>query len=286
MDMLKLKRALLPAALLAVFASLPAAQAADYVPGFVWDRSDDWVAGPQVGWTTGNPAPDKLGNPVWSYEYTSGGPIGSANPWYLAEKHAMIWDHWDPAGPTPEDLWVRADNLEPKINRTTLSNSRSLRWNSWEYQSLVRWINPVGDGTIVDITGSLRVDWAGWGVSPDVDVDVIIGFKDFSSNTLTLLFERTVQNPTPGLPNPPFPRVIMPLGIHSLRMDAGDSLLVSLRAKTAPSELDSWIVMYDDVKIRYVTTVPEPAQWSMFAGGLILVGVLARRSLRPSGAPA
>lgn len=250
--------------------------AAEYASGFVWDRSNDWTPGAAVGSTIGNPGTDMLGNPVWSYEYTSGGALGASNAWFLQPKHLMIWDNWNPPGPAAEQLWVRADNSEPKINQYNLSHSRSLKWNAWDYQSLVRWTNPVGEGTLVNIGGALAVEWGGWGVSPEVDVDVIIARKDSSTNSLELLVAQTISNPKANQPNPPFPRVKIPLSFSNVRMDENDSFLISARAATAPSTLDSWIILYDDAKITYVSTVPEPQSYVSFTVGLGLVAGLLR----------
>src|SRR5688572_22780986 len=90
-------------------------QASDYAPGFRWDRSEDWVPGTVPGSTAGNPAADKNGNPVWFYGYTTGGELGSANPWYAQELSPQVWsDGWLTGYP---GLWARiykgpgADNM-------------------------------------------------------------------------------------------------------------------------------------------------------------------------------
>jgi len=268
-------------ALLGALLAIPGAQAwaiaSDYAPGFVWDRSADWVLGTVEGSTLGNAAPDKKGNPVWRYEWTTGGDLDSANPWYLQQKNLMTWDNWNPPGPPAEQLWSRADNLEPKITQWLLTQSRSATWHSWEYQSVVRWINPVSDGTIVSITGTPRLVWEGFGGSPDVDVEVVLVKKDESDQTVELLYVETIANPTPGAVQS---NAYLPMSFMNERFDLGDSLFLTMRAATAPSPEVSWILLLDDLKITYVTAVPEPSETALLAGGLVALGVVVRRGRR------
>lgn len=253
------------------------AVALDYAPGFVWDRSADWVLGSVEGSTLGNAAPDKKGNPVWRYEWTTGGDLDSANPWYLQQKNLMTWDYWNPPGPPVEQLWSRADNLEPKITQWLLTHSRSETWYSWEYQSVVRWINPAGDGTIVNITGNPRLVWEGHGGSPDVDIDVVLVKKDESEQTVELLYAETLSNPTPGITSS---SMYLPMSFSNERFDAGDSVFLTLRSRTAPSPQVSWILLLDDIKITYVTSVPEPTETALLTAGAIAVGAVVRRRRR------
>jgi len=76
---------------LALMSSLHAF-AADYSPGYLWDRSTQWMAGSTPGSDVGNPGNDSLGSSVWRYEWTTGGASGSSNAWYLGQKHLMVWD--------------------------------------------------------------------------------------------------------------------------------------------------------------------------------------------------
>lgn len=281
---------------ISMFAAATGADAVAYLPGFVWDRSTDWTGGVSPGLTAGNPDGDLLGQPVWQYEWTVGLGLAAPKPWYLGPKTLMVWDDdwWGAGG---QANWARDylgpgsdNNVNPPISRYTMAHDLSQYKESWDYMPVVRWTNPTGDAALVDIGGALKIEWAGWGVSPDVDVDVILGIKDSSANSFSLLLGTVVSNPTPGLNNPPYPSVTIPLSFASVRFDEGDSMLVSLRARSAPFALPNWVVLYDDVRLTYrgiaptviAPSVPEPNEWAMLAIGLVTVGAAVRRRQRIS----
>lgn len=241
------------------------AQAQSYPFGYSWDRSTDWVVGTSAGTTAGNPSPDRQGSKVWRYEWTVGGSMLSANPWFLGPKALMVWDdYW--WGTQNQSNWARgylgagSDNNEnPPISRWTLAHDLSEYKKSVGYMPIVRWINPVIGYNEFSISGNMQVEWAGWGVSPDVDVEVVIGKKDESSGKFSVVWSQTVSNPTPKTVNPPYPKVTIPLNIPLVRLNKNDGLLFTVRAKrdTAFAE-PNWVVLYDNPVITLVRSSRIP----------------------------
>lgn len=261
------------------------ANAADYAPGFTWDRSVEWSTdGLVVGSTQGNAMPDSQGSPVWSLEWTSGLGLESASPWYEQESHLMIWDLWSPPHAREHYTWVRVNDSEPKITQYGISNSRSLNWGSWDYQAMVRWVNPTGHAISTSIIGRLQLEWgagSGYMISPDADVDVVMIKYDASADRYVPIFSETIANPEAGKPYPPT-TIDVPVSFSDVVFGAGDSLIISLRATTAPSVYDSWVILRDHIKITYVSSVPEPQSGLLFLAGLpfLLAAGATRRTCR------
>jgi hypothetical protein len=262
------------------------AQADSYSPGFIWDRSADWDTTALVyGTSIGNPMPDSQGNPTWSLEWVSGDGLDSPNPWYTQVPNPMIWDYWAPANVIAGNSWVRVDDLEPKIMQTQLTNSRSLSWDSWDYQALVRWSNPTEATISADIDGNLRLVWGGsFSRIADTAVDVVVAKYCASSEQFTSLLGETISNPKAVEPDP-YPSVPMdiPVSFSQVAFDPGDSLIISLRATTAPSTLASWVILRDDVTIKMVSSVPEPSVWLTMALGIPLLAVGAKQAKNAAG---
>lgn len=268
-------------------------EAADYAPGYLWNRSQNWSGGVTPGSTVGNPDDDTLGNPVWVHETTSGGQLGSANPWYAQESELMVWDnYWYGNGGQP--VWARGFagqetspaqnlNINPPITRYALTHDVSVDFYSWQYVPQIRWQNPVGNGAIVNIFTyaghPLIVEWAGGnGTSPDLDAEFAIAKYDASSAAYELLYSQSLVNPLPGSRNPPFPQASISFRINNVRFDAGDSLVYSLRiAGDGPSGLN-WVNLYDHpLYMRLVSVVPEPSSAILLIGGLSVFGVVGWR---------
>lgn len=259
--------------------TLSASAATEYAPGFVWDRSVEWTTEFLVyGETTGNAMPDLLGNPTWSLEWVSGGGFDSPNPWYKQSPNLMIWDNWAPANGRPHDSWVRVDDLEPKITKYGISNSRSLNWGSWDYQAMVRWNNPTDLSFSAVISGRLQLEWgagSGYMKSPDADVDVIVSKYNSITGVYTSIFEETIKNPEAGKPYPPT-TIDIPVHFTDVILRPEDSIIFSLRATTAPSDFDSWVILRDHVTIKMVSVVPEPSSWLAMLLGVPLIGAAIR----------
>jgi hypothetical protein len=237
--------------------SLPVAAQVAYSPGFVWDRTMDWRDGTAPGTSNGNPSPDALGSKVWRYEYTTGKSFSSATPWYLSPKTLMVWDdYW--WGTASQSNWARGylgggsdNNVNPPITKYTLVQDLSEYKKSLQYLPVARWFNPVAGYNEFSITGDMQVEWAGWGVSPNVDVEVAILKKDSVTQQVYPVWLQTFSNPTPGYPNPPYPKVTIPLNISMIRFNKDDQLMFTLRAKKEVEFVQpAWVVLYDNARIK------------------------------------
>ncbi|SOD40077.1 PEP-CTERM sorting domain-containing protein [Nitrosovibrio sp. Nv4] len=259
----------------------------DYAPGFRWDRSEDWAPGIVPGSMAGNPAADKNGNPVWFYGYTSGGELGSSNPWYAQQLSPMVWDDewWGGSG---KGLWARgyngpgADNVgtNPPIGKSAMVHDLTAHTMSSEYMPVVEWRNPVGDGAIVDVGGSLKATWEGHYTdnSPMGLVDIAVARLDASEGSFELLYSATLANPTEGGALSSFSTITQPLGISDVRLDEGDTLRFTARLRGDEHTTPFWLLLDDQgTDIRLVSSVPEPEQFILLALGL---GVLAARLRR------
>lgn len=238
-------------------------QAQQYAPGYEWNRTANWVAGTTPGSTIGNPQPDGEGAGVWQYEWVEGGGIGSANEWFAQPSHLMVWDdNWWNIG--SGGAWVNSDELNPPIFNNRMTHN--LHDTSSSAIPMVRWINPVGNGTVVDIAGVLNVTWSGhefFGVP--VATDVVIAHNDFSTGITSLLYSDTLLKPSP------FPSigdsVDVPISIRGVVMDEGDSILISLRGQRDFAGDGRWVILEDAISI---TLIPAPGAAALLGmGGLI-----------------
>lgn len=279
--------------LLALLGSIiPAAsQATNYTPGFEWNRSQDWIPGTIPNSTAGNPSVDKNGNPVWFYGYSSGGELGSENPWYAQKLSPLIWDD-DWRGSTSGGVWARGyngpegDNIDtnPPIAKWAMTHDLSKVTLSAAYVPVVEWQNPVGDGAIINVGGSLLVSWEGIynENSPAGAVDIAVARMDASAGSAELLYSTTLTNPAEGgpllWPDIPPPEIRNTWGVGGLRMDEGDTLRFSLRMRGDEIDPPLWALLDDQsTTITLVSKVPEPEQYILLALGL---GVLAARLRR------
>ncbi|SOD40078.1 PEP-CTERM sorting domain-containing protein [Nitrosovibrio sp. Nv4] len=264
-----------------------ASQASDYAPGFRWDRSEDWVPGTVPGSTAGNPAADKNGNPVWFYGYTTGGELGSSNPWYAQQFSPLVWNDQINVG-GGQGVWARVYNgpdthiinTDPLIGKWSLAHSLTEYIQSAEYMPVVEWRNPVGDGAIVDVGGSLKATWEGHYTdnSPMGLVDIAVARLDASEGSFELLYSATLANPTEGGALSSFSTITQPLGISDVRLDEGDTLRFTARLRGDEHTTPFWLLLDDQgTDIRLVSSVPEPEQFILLALGL---GVLAARLRR------
>lgn len=234
----------------------------------VWLRSADWVPGSAQGSSANNPGPVG-GIPIWQYESTQGGGLGSGNPWYAQAGSLMTWDSgWYDTG---WGVWSNGDNVNPPILAGRLIHN--VHTSAAQDVPLVRWQNPIGDGGVVDITGSLVINWNGnGGLGRPVDVDVVIAKHDASANTTTVLFSTTVSKPNP------FPSigdsVLLPVSITDVGVDQGDSVVITHRGRSALGPQGAWVNMYDSLSIQQV--VPAPGA----AGILAMAGLAAARRRR------
>lgn len=243
-------------------AAMPAS--AQYSQGFVWNRQSDWLPGISTGSGVNNPGPDAEGNPVWSYEVGHGGPLGSDDPWYESQTEQMTWDDaWWESG---RGAWSNGDEKNPPVFADWMTHNLGVP--NFDNVPIVRWNNPAGDGTVLDMAGTLRILWTGEDyVGAPTDVDVIVGMFDASAQAMNLLLATTVSKPHDMLSVGDWAAV--PVSLDSIAMDAGDSIVISARGHDVlPSR---WIDLHDtDVGI---TLVPAPGVAGLIAG----IGIAAAR---------
>jgi hypothetical protein len=247
-----------------------AAVAQQYSPGFTWDRSTDWAAGPVAGSTTGNPMPDAQGMSVWSYEWVQGGALGSANEWFAQPSSLSVWDpDWHGINGGATGAWVQADNVNPPIFQDRMTHN--VHHTSSASMPLVRWMNPIGDGTQVNLNGELNVIWSGDSYTGvPVSVDVVIAMNDFSTGQTTPLLATTVDKPLA------FASILdsttIDVDLTGVALDEGDSLLFSLRGQEDFEGVGRWVILQDNVQI---SLVPAPGAFALL--GLAGVASLRRR---------
>ncbi|MEP6878790.1 MAG: hypothetical protein ABI865_08055 [Nitrosospira sp.] len=265
-----------------------ASLASGYAPDFRWNRSQDWVPGTVPGSITGNPSADKNGNPVWFYGYTSGGDLGSANPWYEQELSPLVWDDewWGGAG---DGVWARgykgpgADNIgtNPPIGKWAMIHDMTAHTKSSQYMPVVEWHNPVGNGAIVNVGGSFKVSWEGQYASnsPVGLVDIAIARLDASTGSIDLLYSATLVNPTEGDALSSFSTLTQPWNVSGLRLDEGDALRFTVRIRGDEHTTPFWVSLDDQSlsNIKLVSIVPEPEQFILLALGLGVLAVRLRR---------
>lgn len=233
-----------------------------------WQRAVDWMPGTVQGSTANNPSPVN-GQPVWQYESVHGGALGSSNPWYASHDGNLLT--WDPAWyQTGWGVWSHGNDVNPPILAGRMIHN--VHASVYNDIPLVRWMNPVGDGAQVNLTGTLTLNWNGVdGLGRPVDVDVVIAKYDASLGTTSILFSRTVAKPHP-IPSVG-DSVLMPISISGVSLDSGDSLIFTERGRSALSPQGAWVNLYDNVVIRQV---PAPGT----AGLLAMAGIVAGRRRR------
>lgn len=238
-----------------------AGSVAEARPDYV--RVLNFAPGSGQGGTVNNPSTVN-GAAVWQYESTQGGALNSLNPWYQNSGTLMTWDpQWYTTG---WGVWSKGDNGNPPILASRLvHNVHSSTYND---VPMVRWLNPLGNGTQLSISGSLQVNWNGVnGLGRPDDVDVVIAKFNSQLNTTTALFSTTVSKPLP------FPSVgdsvNIPINLPNIALNAGDSIVVTHRGQTALSPLGAWVNLYDGVTFHAVA-VPAPASAALLGlGGLV-----------------
>lgn len=240
---------------------LMAVAGAEARPDYV--RSLNWVNGTAQGGTTNNPSTVN-GQPVWQYETVQGDGLNGTNPWFKNTSQLLTWDAgWCQTG---WGVWSKADNNSPPILASRLVHNVAA--SAYNDIPIVRWRNPLGDNTTLDLTGSLVVNWNGMnGLGRPDDVDVVIAKHNAALNTTDAIFSTTVVKPNP---NPSIgDSVLIPISIHSIAMNLGDSIIVTHRGQTALTPLGAWVNLYDGVTFHAVAA-PAPASAALLGmGGLV-----------------
>lgn len=257
-------------AILTGLTAASAVQAQSYDPGFTWNRSQDWVPGPVAGLPTGNPAPDSLGNPVYSYEWTTGDQLGSEFEWFENPGVPLVWDdQWFSSG---QGAWTRADDTNPPIFRNRMTHN--LIGDNYNFVPALRWNNPVPGGTLLNITGRLTVLWSGNNfVGAPVDVDVVISIIDPTPDMpKEILFARTVSKPNPGLTVGDI--VQLDVDLTNIEVEDLSIITVSLRGRDMLAGEGRWVVLFDQE--LNMSIVPAPGVL-IFACGVPLLAMGRRR---------
>lgn len=159
-----------------------------------WDRESDWVVQPDssTGTSLGNPSTDSLGQACYEYSYvTSGGGLGSANPWYDEPRTLKVWDNSWYGG---EGGWAGSDNIGAVSLRGWFTHPG--QWVS--DVPIVTWHNPQPNTVELLMTGSISVVWTGdFGIAEPVNVDLVIGMRNSPSSPSVLLTSMSLAKPTP-----------------------------------------------------------------------------------------
>jgi hypothetical protein len=216
-----------------------------------WNRDSDWHPGLTPGSTVGNPAPGSIGPLAWRYESTSGGPLGSVNPWYTQPRTLLKWD--DQWWATGQGAWAGNDDISPAVMQDRIIHN--LHTSTYANIPVVSWINTMGDGTLVDISGSMRLRWTGGGgVGFPVDVDLVLARQNILTGATTLLYAQTLSKPTPS------PSVeeemLIPFDFADVSFDQNDTLILTHRGREAFGPLGMWVTVFDQGMT--VTLVPTP----------------------------
>ncbi len=213
---------------------------------YCWDRSMEWRVLPAsaVGTTQGNPGPDSFGNLVWQNEYvTTGGGLGSANPWYLEPATKCVWDDswFGQAGG-----WVVSDDFGVNINQFGGIDSYGTSGVWFQYKPIVRWINTTGQPFSLSISGTLRIGWrSSSGSAGPMPTDVVIAHKQ-SAGAANVLFGSTVDKPSSSTAEE---FIDLPVSIPDFSIAAGDEIIVSIRASSMSSAPGRFISFADSLRM-------------------------------------
>jgi hypothetical protein len=224
--------------------------------------AQSWVRAANWDNVSGSNPSTVAGQQVWSYEYVNapnnGGGNADGTPWYLLPRNSMSWDNdWYGSG---RRAFAKGDDTSPAIFQNFLTHQVSNEF--YDSVPVIRWLNPTNNTfPNVDVVGNLRVRWTGPdGVGSPNSVDVVIAKINSSLGTTSVLFSDMVDKPSP------FPSagesVTLNINLRGVQIGAGDSILISHRARTAYANPGNWIDLVDGVAI---TAVPAPGVASILA---------------------
>ncbi|MDN5880903.1 MAG: PEP-CTERM sorting domain-containing protein, partial [Nitrosospira sp.] len=178
----------------------------------------------------------------------------------------------------------------PPIAKWAITHDLSKETFSAAYIPVAEWRNPVGDGAIVNVGGSLLLTWEGMYTenAPAGTVDVAVARMDASTGFAELLYSTTLTNPAeggellwPGISDAPPVEIRNAWGATGVRMDEGDTLRFTLRLRGDEADPALWALLDDQsTSITLTSVVPEPEQFILLTLGL---GVLAMRLRRRNG---
>jgi len=240
-----------------------------YTDGFTWDRFTEFT-------TANNNNLDANGNPVWTYEWFTG--FGTGADYTNTNLMGTVYN-WTPP------RWGQGN-----VNVSAWDQNTGFRdaYNPSQTVSLLRWTNPTGDGSNIDIDGNLTLFWggttggAGWYTSA-IDARFVAGIHDVSTDAITLLNDDLITAPFTGQNHycgssfGNCPNVTITLD-HSVIIDAGDSFFWTVIPLGTASANNRWLTLNDNgMNIGYhipvvAAVVPEPSAFLLLASGLLLLG--------------
>ena len=252
---------------LAASVALSASQTAlaQYDAGDAWHRASDWAPGVVPGGTINNPGPGFDGEPVWKYEYASGGGgLSSDTPWYSAETTMLNWDNnWWGHG---TGVWSKGNDANPPIRQGRMSHN--LVGSYYNETPIVRWMMPAGTSQLtVDINGQFDVLWSGHeGRGGDIDVELVIA-RETAGGQFDVLFSDVLSKPTAGVSVGDTASSMVDLS--RIVMNEGDSLIISGRGVSSVGWTEGrWLGISDDLTVS-VAPIPAPASLALLGlGGL------------------
>jgi hypothetical protein len=197
-----------------------------------WQRESEWMLGPVAGSSVGNPAPDSIGRPVWSYEQASGGPLGAPDVWYQQPSTLLLWDD---AWFGDIGVWSGGDDQPPLVWKNEMIHL--VRSDLFALTPIIRWRNPLDTAIELSLAGFLRINFEGDTEGPDIDVDVAVAAQTATGISRDILV-RSVSKPTRDTS---FEAVTIdiPAGTSG-QLEAGGSLLISVRGQTSVAT-STWI---------------------------------------------
>jgi len=224
---------------------------ADYPPGFVWRRAQDYDPGLVAFSNAGNPNTDSVGNPVWQYEWVFA-DVAAADPWYQAGGPLLVWDpSWYGGAPA----WTRSDDKGPALGAISFETTTVPGFFD---TAIIRWRNPLDEPQELIIAGDWQVRWYGPGnVAVPMDVVLGIGHWDASAGVWNVLLLDRLSKPTPDTTVEfgvyPFQRVI--------EVEPGDQILFSGTAAEMQNSPRGFFGLRD----RFRIAVPCPLDWNQNA---------------------
>ncbi len=210
---------------------VPLCFAQQYPPGFVWNHNADFAPGIEPGWSTGNPSPDAMGNPVWEAVWVTGDPLGGPNPWYLGAGTRLVWDPFWFGTPNPN--WVVANDTAPSVGRGAFLTPGA---PSSPRVAALRWIAPatIPGGLLID--GYYVGDWTNNNATYQV---AIARSPGGSASGAQLLFSDTLSSIWSQREQPVHLRVPV--------VNAGDVITFSTRAL---ADHGWWTVWYHNIRFK------------------------------------
>ena len=239
------------------------ASADPYYAGYEWNRWDGKNSPITEYTTSSNPGPDREGNNVWSYEWFTGMDYLNTN----LMTQVTSWGD-------PQRWEYGGNNISGWDQNPGYANNPD--------SPLIRWTNPVGDNTEIDIQGNFWLWWGGanqwhtghdWMATPN-DLQFVLGYHDISESQTTLLIDQYIDSPFTGEYNcgPNFgdcPSYTVLLDLQ-LSMDLGDSIFWTALRLDNVNTGGRWITLNDGN--MSISIVPEPVSSTLFIVGSAILG--------------